>query len=121
MFVQWAVQKKSKIGRVPIGKNSFLTVLITPEDVSKKIRALQLRKPLEAIRSLREKERAFATNVIKKIFQVINGSARPEELTYLASREALIGSKSSKVSYIRRIAPIVALTIQHNISSNIHS
>jgi hypothetical protein len=193
----------SKIGRVPVGKNSYLTVLITPEDISKKIKALQLRKPLEAIRSLREKsipgldpaeafvlwlglaysnsetnlinvfiinepfgqipsslhheytfnlktvmsiaekisdagerslksyeyllrealkynakERAFATNVVKKIFQVINGSAKPEELTYLASREALIGSKSSKVSPIRRIAPIVALTIQHNISSD---
>jgi len=191
----------SKISRVPINKNNFLTVLITPEDISRKIKTLQLRKPLEAMRSLREKgipglyptealmlwlgltysnsemnlinvfiikepfgqtpsslyheytfnlktvmsvaeiirnagerysksyehllkealkynakERTFAINIVKKIFQVINGSARPEQLTYLASREALIGSKSSKVSYIRKIAPIVALTIQQSMT-----
>lgn len=191
----------SKIGSVPIGKKSFLTVLITPEDISKKIKTLQLKKPLEAMRSLREKgipglnptealvlwlgltysnsemnlinvfiikepvgqmpsslyheytfslktvmsiaekisdagesplksyehllkealkynakERAFAITIAKKIFQVISGSARPEELTYLASREALVGSKSSKVSYIRRIAPIVALSIQQSMN-----
>ena len=63
------------------------------------------------------KERAFAINIIKKIFQVTIGSARPEELTYLASRESLVRSKSSKVSYIRRIAPIVALTIQQSITA----
>ena len=64
------------------------------------------------------KERTFAINVVKKIFQVINGTERPEQLVYMASREALVGFKSSKISFIRRIAPMVSTTIQQAILSS---
>jgi hypothetical protein len=193
---------QARIGKVPIRKQDYITVLITPEYLSKKIENITLKKykegmklirgnqipglsPVEALTlwlgltystsemdsinvfAIREpfgqtpsslyhrytfnlkafmsiaerirnagslyaenyeyllkealksnaKERTFAINIVKKIFQVINGTERPEQLIYIASREALVGFKSSKISFIRNIAPMVATGIQRAILS----
>ncbi|HXG07232.1 MAG TPA: hypothetical protein VNI77_07905 [Nitrososphaera sp.] len=190
----------SKVGVVSVG-TEYLTVLITPEDISKDVEVLTLRKYLDGIESIRRvsipglnpvealilwlglrwssqdaklinviiikepkgqtpsslyheyafnlktvmwiadiirnarynlekyyelllkealtadaKEREFAVRIVKKIFQVINGSEKPEELTYAASRDALVAAKYSQGSnIIRRVAPDIALEIYGSI------